>query len=104
MKHVKVHMDGLKEADTETPTIEIDAVGGKVVAYVGSDIDCYSEVFVDFIADDGRVMQLACVGQDHAVEGMKPEMHGYVWDGIHEDCKHTHTIEVGDDSYWYDFG
>lgn len=102
MEHVQFHENGIKEAGTHTPTLAIDADGGKIIAYVGSDIDCYSEVFIDFVTDDGRVMQLACIGQRHE-ECSEPSMHGDVWDGVHEFSAFNHEIEVSENSYWYDY-
>lgn len=102
MEHVTVHEDGIPEVAVYTPAIAIDAVGGKVVAYVGSDVDCYSEFFIDFVTDDGRVTQLACVGQRH--NGDEHGMHASVWDGMHEDAKHEIEIEVSEKSRWYHFG
>lgn len=101
MKDIKIHKNGIEKAGIDTPTISVDAVGGKVVAYVGSDTDNYSEVFVEFHTDDGRILQLACVGQRHDGQG-EPTMHAEVWNGIDEDSEFNHEITVGDESHWYE--
>lgn len=102
MEHVRIHEDGIREAGIYTPALSIDAEGGRIVAYVGSDTDNYSEVFVEFHTDDGRILQLAVAGQRHSGDGDEG-MHCAVWNGIDEDAEHDHEIAVNDaESHWHD--
>jgi len=101
MNGIEIHENGIKKAGISMPAISVDAVGGKVVAYVGSDTDNYSEVFVEFHTDDGKILQLAVVGQTHDGQG-EAEMHALVYDGVDEDVRWHHEIEVSENSYWYE--
>ena len=98
---IKVHESGIEKAGIYTPAISVEAEGGKVVAYVGSDVDSYSEVFVEFHTNDGRILQLAVVGQRHDGQD-EPTMHCDVWNGIDDDSEWSHEIAVGDDSHWHE--
>lgn len=101
MKGIEIHENGIKKAGISMPAISVDAVGGKVVAYIGGDTDSYSEVFVEFHTDDGKILQLAVVGQAHDDQG-ETEMHAFVYDGVDEDVRWSHEITVGDESHWYE--
>ena len=103
MKGVEIHENGIEKAGIDTPAISVDAVGGKVVAYVGSDTDNYSEVFVEFHTDDGKILQLAVVGQTHDGQG-EAEMHALVYDGVEDDVQWKHEIKVSSESSWYEMG
>lgn len=98
---IEFHENGI-EGISDGPCMTIDAVGGKIVVSVYGDTDGYSEAWIDFLADDGREMQLAVVGQTH-VDGEEPKMHGYVFDGVSgDDAAYMHDIEVSERSYWYE--
>jgi hypothetical protein len=101
---IRFHNGDLEQrAAIYNPALSVQGVGGKVVAYVGCDTDEYAEISIDFIADDGRVMQLAFVGQDHS-DPDAPKMHAGIWPGTTEDAQYFHEIEVSERSYWYTYG
>jgi hypothetical protein len=101
MKGIEIHENGIEKAGISTPAISVDAVGGKVVAYINCDTECYGEVFVEFHTDDGKILQLAVVGQTHDKPG-EAEMHAFVYDGVDESVRWNHEIEVSENSYWYE--
>ena len=101
MNGMEIHESGIEKAGIVTPAISVDAEGGKVVAYIGSDVDSYSEIFVEFHADDGKILQLAVVGQTHDGQG-EAEMHALVYDGIDDDVQWRHKIRVSDESRWHE--
>lgn len=94
---------------TNTPTLAVRCSGGYIVAYNSSDPGYYSEINVDFIADDGRTMQLAVIGKDEGNdESYKPfpeyePMHVYPYNGKTMDVVDDNItyVAVSDESYWY---
>ena len=101
MNGIEIHENGIEKAGIVTPAISVDAEGGKVVAYIGSDVDSYSEIFVEFHTDDGRILQLAVVGQTHDGQD-EAEMHALVYDGVDDDVQWRHEIRVSDESCWHE--
>ena len=104
MKGIEIHENGIEKAGITTPAISVDAEGGRVVAYVGSDVENYSEVYVEFHTDNGKILQLAVVGQTH--DGQYPDdddMHALVYDGVDDDVQWRHEIKVSDvESNWHE--
>ena len=92
------------------PCMMIRCAGGYIMARNHSDRGCYSELFVDFVSDDDRLVQLAVVGRDECDDewpvGGRPEgyqpMHVYAYDGTDECVTQTQYVTIGEDSYWYD--
>lgn len=103
-KHIMAHENGIEKAGISTPAISVDAEGGKIVAYVGSDVENYSEVFVEFHTDDGLILQLAVVGQTHDEQYPEDDdMHALVYNGVDEDVQWRHEIKVSDtESCWHE--
>lgn len=102
-KGIEIHKNGIKSAEISTPAISVDAKGGKVVAYAGDNTEDYSEIFVEFHADDGKILQLAVIGQTHDGQG-KTRMRALVCDGVDDGVRWNHKIEVGPNSRWYEMG
>lgn len=101
MNGIEIHESGIEKAGIVTPAISVDAEGGKVVAYIGSDVENYAEIFVEFHTNDGKILQLGVIGQTHDGQG-EAEMHALVYDGVDDDVQWRHEIKVGDESRWYE--
>ena len=91
------------------PLLAVRCKGGYLVAYNPSDPGYYSEISVDFVSDDGGVLQLATVGRDEssdedAARRFMPDyqpMHVYAWNGMEEDVQTVQYVTVDDSSYFY---
>lgn len=87
-------------------TLSIQCAFGRIEASIAGDAGIYDEIEIDLVTKDGKRLQLACVGcteNDAGIEkfGGEPEMHAYVWDGLHEDVAWSHVITVNDESRWW---
>ncbi len=97
-------------ASFDKPCLEVTCGMGKLVAYGQGDEDEYSEIEIDLLAPDGRVLQLAVVGMDEEGWEWSPfdppkgyqKMHVYSWDGVNGDEPHTQYVRVDEDSCWYE--
>lgn len=87
---------------------------GRLIAYPTGDPGIFDEIEIeiDLLTDDGRVLQLACVGVDEedldgrdslyeTEEGYQP-MHAYTWNCIDEGVQAENYIEVSENSFWYE--
>lgn len=89
------------------PLLAVRCKGGYLVAYNLSDSGYYSEISVDFVSDDGGVLQLATVGRDENEDHLyEPEpdyqpMHVYAWNGLEEDVQTMQYVTVDNSSYYY---
>ena len=101
-------------ASFDNPTITVRCGFGRLIAYPTGDPGIFDEIEIDLLTDDGRVLQLACVGVDEEniegydglfgpPDGYQP-MHAYTWNGIDECVQAENYIEVSDDSFWYEKG
>lgn len=79
------------------PALMIGCGGGYLLAYQAGDAGEYDEVGVDFVSDDGRLVQLAIVGREEATGLMRV----FAYDGLNEDVAHTQHVSINDDSHWY---
>jgi len=81
--------------------------GGYLVAFPSGDPGIFDEIEVVFVADDGKLLQLAIVGRDEDDDydgGNTPDyqpVHVYAFDGVHEEVQSTQYVTVNDDSHWY---
>lgn len=86
------------------PAFKIGCEGGYLLAYQSGDPGIYDEISVNFVSDDGRLVQLATIGRDEEPseleEGYQP-MHVYAYDGIEEDVASTQYVTISDKSIWY---
>ena len=90
------------------PAFKIGCDGGYLLAYQTGDPGIYDEISVDFVSDDGRLIQLATIGRsEHPSEDMADmiagyqPMHVYAYDGVEEDVASTQYVTINDDSLWY---
>ena len=88
------------------PAFKVGCEGGYLLAYQTGDPGIYDEISVNFVADDGRLIQLATIGRDEDgglegfIKGYQP-MHVYSYDGVEEDVASTQYVTINDDSLWY---
>lgn len=86
------------------PAFKVGCEGGHLLAYQSGDPGIYDEVSVDFVADDGRLIQLAVIGRDEDplawFDGYQP-MHVYAYNGTNDDVAHDQYVTINDDSLWY---
>lgn len=82
--------------------------GGYLVAYPSGDPGIFDEINVVFVADDGRLLQLAIVGRDEEKGDWRSDevpdyqpMHVYAFDGVDEEVQSIQYVTVNDNSYWY---
>ena len=84
------------------PTLEMETGLGTLVVKGTGDPGIYDELEIDLVTADGRLMQVAVVGvTENDWKDDFPGLHAFIWNGRDEDCEHTHSINVGEDSYWY---
>lgn len=87
------------------PCMMVKCNGGWLIAYQVGDPGIYDEIAVDFVADDGRCLQMVTVGMSEGDEFMSDDedmaMHVYVWDGMNEELQHSHYVHIDEDSCWY---
>ena len=97
------------------PAIKVGCEGGYLLAFQSGDPGIYDEISVNFVSDDGRLIQLATIGRDEDEDyesngwdvtdsdafGYQP-MHVYAYDGIDEDVASTQYVTIGSDSRWYE--
>ena len=86
------------------PAIKVGCEGGYLLAFQNGDPGIYDEIEVNFVSDDGRLIQLATIGRDEEPseleEGYQP-MHVYAYDGVEEDVASIQYVTINDDSLWY---
>ena len=94
------------------PALMVRTKGGWLVAQATGDPGVFDEIGIDFVADDGRLLQLAVVGRDEdEVDPDNPyndpdyrNMHVYAFDGVHELVVAAQYVTVDDNSHWYEKG
>lgn len=92
------------------PGFKVTCTGGYLLVYEASVPDGISEVCVDFVSDDNRLIQLAAVGRDEfgkrdAFAARWPDyqpMHIYCYDGMDEGVASTQYVTINEDSHWYE--
>ena len=86
------------------PAFKVGCEGGYLLAYQTGDPGIYDEISVDFVADDGRLIQLAVIGRDEDpfawFDGYQP-MHVYAYNGTNDDVAHDQYVTINDNSLWY---
>ena len=88
------------------PAFKVGCEGGYLLAYQTGDPGIYDEISVDFVSDDGKLIQLATIGRDEDsdlegfIKGYQP-MHVYAYDGVEEDVASTQYVTINDNSLWY---
>ena len=89
------------------PAIKVGCEGGYLIAFQSGDPGVYDEISVNFVSDDGRLLQLATIGRDEGndlsdfIREYQP-MHVYAYDGIEEVVASTQYVTVDEDSHWYE--
>lgn len=97
------------------PAFKVACKGGYLLAYQTGDPGIYDEVSVDFVSDDGRLIQMAVIGRDENEDyesdgwdvadsdafGYQP-MHIYCYDGMGEEVASTQYVTISDGSHWYE--
>lgn len=86
------------------PAFKVGCEGGYLLAYQSGDPGIYDEISVDFVSDDGRLIQLATIGRDEEPleleKGYQP-MHVFTHDGIVDDVAFVQYVTISDKSIWY---
>ena len=89
------------------PAIKVGCEGGYLLAFQSGDPSVYDEISINFVSDEGKLIQLATIGRDEDCDladfigGYQP-MHVYAYDGIDEDVASTQYVTIGSDSHWYE--
>lgn len=90
------------------PAFKVTCKGGYLLAYQAGDPGIYDEVQVDFVSDDGRLIQMAVIGRDENESDSMSDMfkdyqpmHIYCYDGNGEDVASTQYVTINEDSHWY---
>lgn len=91
------------------PAIKVGCEGGYLLAFQSGDPGIYDEISVNFVSDEGRLIQIATIGRDEydsdnisdAFKDYQP-MHVYAYDGISEDVETVQYVTINEDSLWYE--